>query len=165
MQDSDCPSNACVDGICLTPCAAGSCPAGEVCDTLGNAGNGVDICYQCLSPADCPDGSGCNSATHTCGSCLGPNVAGGALDCPPGEICSSYWSPVLLQGACLQGCDARSCPADSPICAVLPALTPSEKFCFGCLQDSDCADAGAGAWCDVSVGLTFTCQLPKANPR
>jgi hypothetical protein len=30
----------------------------------------------------------------------------------------------------------------------------------GCQRDSQCADAGLGARCDVSAGLTFGCQLP-----
>jgi hypothetical protein len=48
------------------------------------------------------------------------------------------------------------------MCAVLPAFDPDDKFCFGCLADSDCAafDAGAGGWCDTSIGPTFTCQTP-----
>jgi hypothetical protein len=91
---------------------------------------------------------------------------GGTFDCPPGDICSNYWAPYgsgLTSGVCLQPCDDRACPVDRPLCAVLPALTPDHKLCFGCLQDSDCVDAGSGAWCDTSVNLTFTCQLPVAQ--
>ncbi len=162
--DSQCASGACVNGTCLSACDGGACPSGQVCDTDGFF-YGRGFCYQCLSPIDCPDGQGCNSMTHTCGSCMGPtfygvaNGDGGPFDCPPGDVCSNYWTPGL-EGACLQTCDTRGCPADHPICAVLPALTPDHKLCFGCLQDSDCADAGPNAWCDTSVYRTFTCQLP-----
>ncbi len=113
------------------------------------------------APSTAPDDQGCNSATHTCGTCTGPTSSGGPFDCPPGDFCSDYWSAnAPFSGACLQTCDARPCPADHPICAQLPPLSNDHLFCFGCLQDADCADAGPGAWCDTSVGLTFTCQLP-----
>jgi hypothetical protein len=39
---------------------------------------------------------------------------------------------------------------------VLSSLTPDHKYCFGCLQDSDCGDAGS--WCDQSFNRSFTCQ-------
>jgi len=166
--DSNCRSNeVCLrnfgspgHNVCEPTCDAGPCPPGEFCDTEGIAGNGPDVCYQCVTALDCPNGEGCNSQTHTCGTCTGPNADGGSFDCPPASICSNYWNFGGGSGVCLPNCDARSCPADRPICAVLPALDPTDSYCFGCLQDSDCADfdAGSGAWCDTSVGLTFSCQ-------
>jgi hypothetical protein len=109
---------------------------------------------------DCPEGEGCDSVTHSCGTCRGPNWQGGPYDCPPGAICSNYWSKSL-EGVCLQNCDEFPCAAGKT-CQVVPGLTPDHAYCLGCVQDSDCADAGAdaGAWCDVSVGLTFSCQFP-----
>jgi hypothetical protein len=161
--NADCaPGEVCLgDGLCHATCDAGSCPEGELCDTQGTAGNGLDVCYQCISPADCSGGQGCDTLTHGCGTCRGPNADGGPFDCPPDAICSNYWSSSVA-GVCLQDCDVQSCPAGE-LCAVLPALTPDHKYCFGCLQDSDCADGGPGAWCDVSVHLTFACQ-PGALP-
>ncbi len=161
-QDSDCASGACLDGTCLTRCQAGVCPGGQVCDAEGVAGRGGGFCYDYLGPIDCPGNQGCNSQSHTCGTCTGPNVDGGPFDCPPGTICSKYWSDNANSGVCLQYCDVFSCPDSQPICGTLPALTPDHKFCFGCLQNSDCADAGAGAVCDVSVDLTFACVNPLA---
>ena len=160
-QDSDCASGGCLDGTCLTPCRAGACPGSQVCDTQGVAGRGAGLCYDCLGPIDCPPNQGCNSQSHTCGTCTGPNVDGGPFDCPPGTICSKYWS-TSSSGVCLQYCDVFSCPDSQPICGTLPALTPDHKFCFGCLQDSDCTDAGASTVCDVSVDLTFACVNPLA---
>ena len=159
--DSDCPSgDVCSGYTCHPTCDAGACSAGQVCDSENLEGQGVDFCYQCLSPVDCPSGEGCGAGT--CGTCFGPNAQGGPSDCPPDDICSDYWSLYgnRVAGVCLADCDFRSCPADQPICAVLPALTPDHKYCFGCLQDSDCASLGPLASCDTSVGLTFTCQLP-----
>ena len=105
-----------------------------------------------MSAADCPNGEGCNDQSHTCGSCLGPNASGGPYDCPPDAICSNYWSPsrTSIPGVCLADCDVSSCPASEPICAVYPGLTPDHKFCFGCLQDSDCASAGTNARCNLA---------------
>jgi len=87
---------------------------------------------------------------------------GGPFDCPPDAICSNYWSGSTGSGVCLQNCDVLPCEDPSKTCVLFPDLTPDHKYCFGCLQDSDCADAGAGLRCDNSVGLTFTCKLPAA---
>ncbi len=159
VQASDCRTGeTCLPGaVCQPTCETGSCPGGLACDTQGLAGNGPNVCYQCLSPLDCPAGQGCDHLTHTCGTCEGPNAEGGPFDCPPGDICSNYWAS-FRPGVCLQSCDVRPCPGDQPICSVLRELTPDHQFCFGCLKDSDCGDGGAR--CDVSVGLTFTCKTP-----
>jgi len=151
-----------VDELCHASCDAGPCPAGQICDLENGTGNGQDICYQCLSATDCPEREGCNSRTHSCGSCQGPTAAGGVSDCPPGAICSDYWSTAHnhIDPVCLQNCDVFDCPDPNDICGVFPQLTPDHKYCFGCLQDSDCGDGGAR--CDNSLGLTFTCQLPTA---
>ncbi len=140
------------------------------CDTDDAALQGPDICYQCLSPSDCPDGQGCNGRTHTCGTCEGPNVQslrGGCVpsyefcgDCPPDDICSNYWVQnisTVPSGVCLQNCDFSPCP-DGKTCAVLPDLTPYHAYCFGCLSDADCVNTGPGPWCDTSLNFTFTCQ-------
>jgi len=160
-QSSDCPAGtACIDGgVCQPACVAGACPNGGVCDIYGVAGYGPNVCYQCIGPADCPDGEGCNDQSHTCGTCFGPNASGGPFDCPPDAICSNYWSPErgYAPGVCLASCDRVSCPASEPICAVYPGLTPDHSFCFGCLQDSDCA---AGQRCNLSPSSTFTCVDP-----
>ena len=161
-SDPDCPAGeicGTADSVCRPTCKAGACPAGQVCDTLGLAGDGVDVCYECLSPADCVGGQGCNPRTHTCGTCQGPTVDGGSYDCAPDAICSNYWLVKPAPGVCLSNCDRQPCPAGET-CAVFPSLTPDHSYCFGCTQDSDCADAGAGARCDTSVNLTFTCQVP-----
>jgi len=157
------PSQVCnlYDGTCHDRCDAGVCPNGEICDTLGTAGYGANFCFACVTARDCPDGFGCNSRTHVCGSCEGGDFSGPdthGFDCPPDAVCSNFWAANERNGVCLANCDLRSCPPSEPICAVLPRLTTDHKFCFGCLQDSDCADAGAGAWCDVSVSYTFQCQ-------
>ncbi len=154
-QSSDCGSGgACLGGACHAACEAGTCPRGELCDVGGLTDGGLATCVQCLSALDCPDGEGCDSVTHSCGTCRGPNWQGGPYDCPPGAVCSSYWSSSL-EGVCLQNCDEFPCPVAKK-CEVLPGLTPDHAYCFGCLQDSDCVDGGG--WCDVSVNLTFTCQ-------
>jgi hypothetical protein len=151
------------DGTCHERCDAGLCPNGEVCDTLGTAGYGANVCFACVTALDCPDQLGCDSYTHVCGSCQGPKAFNGSdsrfFDCPPDAVCSNFWAEFNSRpGVCLSNCDLRSCPTSEPICALLPTLTPDHKYCFGCLQDSDCADAGPGAWCDVSVNYTFHCQ-------
>ncbi len=149
------------DELCHASCDAGACPSGQICDVDNAGGDGFDLCQGCLSPRDCPGGQGCNRYTHLCGSCEGPTAGLSASDCPPDAICSDYWpGHDGLFGVCLQNCDVFACPNPTDICAVLPALTPDHKYCFGCLQDSDCGDAGAR--CDNSLGLTFTCQLPGA---
>jgi hypothetical protein len=149
------------DELCHASCDGGVCPAGEVCDLQDTIGNGPGLCYQCLSPTDCPSGQGCDSRTHLCGGCTGPDDRGDPDDCPPGAICSNYWrTRGLGVGVCLQSCDVFACSNPSDLCAVLPSLTPDHKYCFGCLSDADCADAGPGAFCDNSAGLTFTCMLP-----
>jgi hypothetical protein len=156
VRATDCAvGTVCVaDGLCHASCDAGPCPTGEHCDALDEAGGGSNVCYQCVSAADCPDEEGCDSQRHSCGTCRGPNAQGGPYDCPPDAVCSDYW--VGGQGVCLPNCDRESCPADRPICAVSPSLTPDHKYCFGCLRDSDCGDAGS--WCDQSFNRTFTCQ-------
>ena len=159
-HDSDCrPNEACIlvanSHVCQPRCDAGACPGGEVCDTLNLSSNGANICYQCVTAADCPDARGCNGLTHLCGSCEGDFTF---YDCLPGDLCSTYWTQGT--GTCLQSCDLKSCPASEPICGVLPSLTTLHKYCFSCLQDSDCTSLGAGAWCDVSINRTFTCQPP-----
>jgi hypothetical protein len=148
------------DSLCHSSCDAGTCPSGQICDLGNQVGNGSDLCYQCLSVEDCPVGEGCNSVTHSCGTCVGPNSRGGPIDCPPDAICSNYWPPssAAYFGVCLQNCDVFDCLNPTDICAVLPSLTPDHRYCFGCLRDSDCGDAGA--ICDTSVGLTFTCKPP-----
>ena len=162
--DAECGgSNVCTfDETCRPRCNAGACPNGEVCDTLGVTGY-PDVCFACVSAADCPDGQGCNHYTHVCGTCLGPDSRSGSFDdCPPDAVCSSYWitNPYDInpQGVCLANCDRSSCPTSQPLCEEIPSLTHDHKYCVGCLHDSDCADAGAGAWCDVSVNFTFACQ-------
>ena len=157
-QNEDCrPGEVCLSGTCHASCDAGACPTGQSCDALGLAGNGADICYQCIGPMDCPEGMGCDDVTHTCGDCRGPTARGGPYDCPPAALCSNYWSQDDATGVCLLGCDDSPCPAGKT-CELFPWITPDHKYCFGCLQDSDCSDAGPGAWCDVSVTLTFACQ-------
>ncbi len=162
---ADCPSGtACIDGgVCQPTCTDGACPNGEICDTYGLAGFGPNVCYGCLGPSDCPEGEGCNSQSHTCGTCFGPTASSGPYDCPPDAICSNYWSPLgnYYEGVCLSNCDRQSCPASEPICAVYPGLTPDHSFCFGCLQDSDCADAGPGTHCNLAPNPTFTCVAGK----
>ncbi len=158
--DLDCrPGEVCLGGVCVSHpgCDAGGCSPGQVCDTLGLAGRGADICYQCLGPIDCPDDLGCNGATHTCGTCQGPTANGGPFDCPPGAICSNYWADDQRSGVCLQNCDVEACPPGLT-CDWFPSLTPDHKYCFGCLRDLDCAAEGSGAWCDTSVNLTFSCR-------
>ncbi len=153
-SDTDCRAGeicGLLDSRCHASCDAGTCPAGQACDE--------DICYQCVSASDCAGGQGCNSSTHSCGTCFGPTARDARSDCPPGAICSDYWLPFTAPGVCLQDCDWFPCPAGET-CEVFPSITPDHKYCFGCTQDSDCADAGAGAWCDTSVGLTFTCRPP-----
>jgi len=138
------------------------------CDTDNVALQGPDICYQCLSPSDCPDDQGCNARSHTCGTCNGSNVenlrAGcqppdeSCGECPPDAVCSNYWiQSIDTNGVCLQNCDFVPCPAGKT-CTVLPDLTFEHAYCFGCLSDADCVDTGAGAWCDTWLHLTFTCQ-------
>ena len=125
------------------------------CDRLDQAGNGPNLCYECLSSGDCLGGQvTCNAQSHTCRGCTGPTAHGGPFECPPDAVCSNYW--LGASGVCLQNCDRESCPAERPICAVLPSLTPDHAYCFGCLQDPDCGDAGA--WCDQSFNRTFACQ-------
>jgi hypothetical protein len=165
-SDSDCRAGEIcgnLDSLCHSSCDAGPCPSGQVCDTLGLDGglfgDDVDVCYQCLYAADCPGGQGCDPRTRTCGACEGPTAKDARSDCPPDAICSNYWLLSSSAGVCLQSCDRFPCAAGE-ICAVFPSITPDHKYCFGCTQDSDCADAGAGARCDTSVGLTFTCQPP-----
>jgi hypothetical protein len=156
--DSDCPAGEqCTAGGCFPTCDAGACPAGSVCDTQGETWAGGNACVECLSPIDCPGGQGCNTRTGTCGTCLAPSAYDEYSNCPPGDICSTYWA-FNSPGVCLEDCDLRSCPAERPICAVYPPLTPDHAYCFGCLSDSDCASLGAGAWCDTSVNVTFSCQ-------
>ncbi len=136
-------------GNCQPECDAGVCPAGLSCDD--------GYCYQCLAPSDCPDGEGCESGSRTCGRCYGPTAMNPTYgDCPPGAVCSSFWTDDG-SGVCLQNCDYVPCPGGKT-CAILPDLTPDHQYCFGCLSDADCADAGPGAWCDVSVKFTFSCQ-------
>ncbi len=151
----------CVGGSCQPRCQAGQCPGEGICDVLGVGGYGADLCLPCVTAADCSDGLGCNQATHVCGTCLSPNRPGvppvEGFDCPPSDLCSSYWVGGQT-GVCLANCDLRSCPASQPRCEVIPSLTPDHRYCVGCLHDSDCADAGRGAWCDVSVNFTFSCQ-------
>jgi len=159
--DQDCVGNAdgpsCQAGQCGCPTST-DCSAGQRCADGGPDCDG-GLGQQCSSPADCPDDQGCDSQSHTCGTCRGPTAAGGPFDCPPASVCSNYWLGTV--GACLPNCDRESCPADRPICAALPSLTPDHKYCFGCLQDVDCGDAGA--WCDQSFNRTFTCQ-PFGQP-
>jgi len=160
--DSDCRSGeGCFDGgICRARCQASSCPAGQVCDSANQIGEGSGVCFGCLSPIDCPGGQGCNAVTHACGTCLGPTAGGGPFDCPPGNICSNYWyypypGELRPAGACLQDCDEVGC-ANGGICAVIPSLTTDHKYCVECRDDSDCP--AAGAWCDR---LTYTCVTPS----
>ena len=83
-------------------------------------------------------------------------------DCPPDSICSNYWFSESIEnnsGVCLLNCDYVPCP-EGKTCAILTDLTPDHHYCFGCLTDADCADAGPDAWCDVSVNFTFMCQPP-----
>ncbi len=161
-SDKDCSTGEICgvsDSLCHATCQLGACPAGQVCDSLALAANGVNLCYECLSAADCSGGEGCDSRTHTCGACEGPTADGGSFDCAPGAVCSNYWLPEQAPGVCVQNCDRLPCPTGEK-CAVFGALTLGHSYCFGCTQDSDCADAGPRAWCDTSVGLTFTCRVP-----
>jgi hypothetical protein len=173
IGDGGCASDeVCSGNVCRARCDVTSCPAGEVCDTLGTASAGSDVCFECVTALDCPHGVGCNGVTHVCGTCVGPTADAGAFDCSPGEICSDYWEGVEPRcdpsgrcepralGVCLASCDRMSCPAAQPICTVIPSLTVDHRYCVACLGDSDCAALGAGAWCDVSVNRTFTCQPP-----
>jgi hypothetical protein len=157
-DNTDCRAGeACISGVCQASCSDAGCGSGEVCDALGLAGLGADVCLGCRGPFDCPIGKGCESATHSCGHCNGPTAFGGPYDCAPGDICSDYWTEkeagLTAQGVCLQGCDNQPCPAGKT-CETFPSITPFHKYCFGCLQDSDCD----GGWCDSSVNATFTCQ-------
>jgi hypothetical protein len=120
------------------------------------AGQG-NVCFECASSVDCPNGEGCDSRTHTCGTCEGATAEGWPQDCPPDAICSTYWTGGT--GICLQNCDQVACSESASICGVYPSLTPDHSYCFGCREDADCADGG---WCDVSIERTFSC---KDGPR
>jgi hypothetical protein len=158
------------DGSCHPTCDAGSCPDGEFCDGFDLAGNGPNVCYQCITAADCPYPQGCDHLTHLCGSCRGPMagetdagvVLGGPYDCPPDSLCSNFW--VGGTGVCLPICDRNACPPSLPICLQFPEITPDHDICVSCLQDSDCIDAGPGFWCDISVNRTFQCEPGLVAP-
>jgi hypothetical protein len=157
-------------GVCEPACGDGGCAEGQVCATFGPLNDEVHACVGCQSPADCPDGLGCNGGTNTCGTCLGPNASGGPFDCPPGAVCSNYWTAEgvtsgepLPTGVCLADCDLRSCPANQPLCRAIPSLSTEHKYCVGCLDRSDCVDLGPNAWCDVSVSYTFSCQIGSTS--
>ncbi len=144
------------DGVCHPTCDAGTCADGTRCDSFDLAGNGPDICYQCITPADCPYPQGCDHFSHTCGTCRGPTAQGGPYDCPPDSVCSNFGNGD--QGVCLTNCDYHPCPVDRGACVQIPPITPDHNYCVECLQDSDCFDAGPGFWCDTSVNRTFACE-------
>ena len=112
--------------VCATrPAPQGPCPDGQVCDTLGLAGNGTNVCYGCVTAADCRNGEGCDHATHMCGTCEGPSAAGAPSDCPPGAVCSNYWGGQ--SGACLPNCDRAPCLENRPRCETFPSLRRSRS--------------------------------------
>jgi hypothetical protein len=153
------------DQLCHLTCDAGVCADGEKCDSFDLVGNGPDICYQCVTAADCPYPQGCDHFTHTCGTCRGPTaqatgagvLVGGPYDCPPDSVCSNFGLGLGI-GACLPICDVNPCPSDRPLCLQFPPITPDHDICVSCLQSSDCIDAGPGFWCDTFLNRTFQCE-------
>ncbi len=92
VNDADCSNAVCFEGACVE---CPGCTAAPGCSGSG--------CRSCSSPLDCPDDQGCDSQSHTCGTCRGPTAHGGPNDCPPDAVCSNYWLGTV--GACLPNCD------------------------------------------------------------
>ncbi len=148
-------------------CQAGQCPGEGICDVLGVGGYGADLCLPCVTAADCSDGLGCNQATHVIGTCLSPNRRASPLwkvSTAP-RATSARATGVGGQTGILPltNCDLRSCPASQPLCEVVPSLSTDHRYCVACLHDSDCADAGPGAWCDVSVKFRSVASRSSAE--
>jgi hypothetical protein len=135
------------------PCAnnAQSCGTPGNCADCTNATNGhmcvANVC-GCNSSADCPSGSACDPAKHTCGT----GCANG-LDCNGG----------CCDGAnCVVGTDNLKCGADGKACVPCGAGTPtcSKGACSAtCAVGNGGANCGNGFCCDANN----TCQTVGNN--
>lgn len=160
--ETDCLSNACIDGRCATACsvAVGACPDDGVCARVrGDTG----VCYQSCTP-----GESCAFPDRRCSvlfpglppACL-PTSAAGCLgktasptagnncgcdaDCDVGTSCARESSTGFPRGLCLATCNTDAdCPATHGCRA---------NVCYRrCATDDSC---GVGQLCGYSMCVPF----------
>ncbi len=145
--DSDCqPVGFCNNGICAI-CPETPCPAGETC----NAAQGN--CVPCTAGTCSTDGgTSTDGGNRDGGTTTRDGGKGDAGGCTSPSQCGQQ---TCVNGVCVACTTDQSCGRAGYICN-------NGKCQAGCRQDSDCANLGAGYWCNSSNQCQWGC-LPQPN--
>lgn len=178
LLDSDCPAtgNDCTVPSCnATQCtttveAAGTACAngnGKVCDGLGN-------CVECLTEADCPQGTACQTRVCSARMCGFSNAAPGTkISDPTAGDCKSEQCDAAGQvvtgnddtdvptapnqcktGACSMGTPSTPDLPEGTACGVMNTICDGMGNCVGCTMDAHC---GPPTECNAPTCVAMTC--------
>nr|QAT78140.1 TraA [Sorangium cellulosum] len=138
-EDPDCPrGEICVEHSC-TPCNTPDRCAGNSCNCCPNGINGtqmdcaavepggIEMCVECLTDAQCPDGKRCHTPTGHCVDTIPENAQPNCC----GEGCVDCMLP-----------EDPNDPQTPPVPFCLPG--PVGTACAACRNDMDCAE---GQYC------------------
>jgi hypothetical protein len=167
--DSQCPSGACVDGVCCdTPCGGGAADC-QACSAA--AGSAVDG-----SCAPLPAGTTCRAAAGACD--VAESCDGTSAECPAdafaqaGTTCRAAAGPCDVPEACTGSSPA--CPADVLVAAGTTCRAAADRcdaaeVCSGAaascpvdLPADDGTACGAGGSC--RAGACVTPRSPPSRP-
>ena len=136
------PDRICQGGVCLlAACVVNPCPAGQLCDTIGN-------CYDPCARVTCQTGATCQNGV--CKDCYSRGCSTGQIchnrQCEPDPCqnvhCNS--GQYCNNGTCVQGCASVVCP-DGQSCRLGQCVADP-------CAEITCTD---GSYCDPA---TATCQ-------
>lgn len=199
QADLDCAGSVCLaadgqPGACAAPCAAGECPAGQVCARLGDHLMCVAACASTCAPGhvcapdlgaclpDCRDGWDCGALTCDAGTgvCGLPDATGGAVgaacggpaECESGACAAEAdgWKGGMCVAACVDG----ACPTGQS-CVTLGGTPLCLPVCAGgCRDGYVCSPAAHACLPDCRLGWSCgdglvcqddgRCGLPTTTP-
>jgi hypothetical protein len=146
VEDKDCSSDRCVDGVCCGTACGGACMACNVAGSLGTCTSvpaGASDPLTCVAPSTC-DGAG------TCKKINGASCAGNAA-CASGNCIDGVCCGTTCTGTCM------SCKVTGSFgtCTNVPSGQTDSNAAVACIAPNACNGAGA---CKTTNGQT--CLLP-----
>lgn len=172
---AECGSGVCVEGTCAecaysldcnpqpARCIAGACVAQTTCTTdksCASAGKVCDpnsqLCVDCLSGADCPDGMACKS--HKCLQAGAPCKS--SKECAPSGVCDKA-SAACVECATTADC-AKGMACAETVCTPL-LCEPNSATCASPQSLTQCAPDGLSILESTCDGAT-TCSKGACVP-
>jgi hypothetical protein len=148
-------------------------PDATVADAGVDLGADETMSLGCTSDSDCVQQSKhCDTQSGSCVDCVNDSHCRepGRPHCtpPPQEKCVACIrdgdcgvGSVCQSNSCFLSCAGdASCPASAPLCN-----RNSDRFvCAECLKPEDCAESGAGKFCDTNMGACVEVgSIPPAD--